>query len=180
MLALTRASDPAPNGMRPVRIFISSPGDVLDERERARLVVEELRRRHVGRLDLHAVAWEQRPPQASISFQQGIDLVLADLGIDVAVFSLWSRLGTPLGDALRKPDGTEYRSGTERAEAAEVYGSHTAWASFRGQWASAEESCTRACEATATAVKSGAARPADFERAQAALAGLRRQRSAPP
>ena len=26
-------------------------------------------------------------------------------GIDIAVFILWSRLGSPLGSAVRKPDG---------------------------------------------------------------------------
>jgi hypothetical protein len=32
---------------------------------------------------------------------------------DIAVFILWSRMGTPLPDSYRKPDGTGYRSGTE-------------------------------------------------------------------
>ncbi len=98
-----------------VRIFISSPGDVIEERERARQVVESLRRRYVGRLDLKAVLWEELPLQADMSFQQGIDLVLSEeCGIDIAVFVLWSRLGSPLGALIRKPDGTDYRSGTER------------------------------------------------------------------
>ncbi|MGB0600553.1 MAG: ATP-binding protein, partial [Rubripirellula sp.] len=34
--------------------------------------------------------------------------------IDIAVFILWSRLGSPLGAAVTKADGTPYRSGTER------------------------------------------------------------------
>ena len=50
-----------------------------------------------------------------MSFQQGIDLLLSkEHAIDIAVFILWSRLGSPLGPLIRKPDGSEYRSGTER------------------------------------------------------------------
>jgi tetratricopeptide (TPR) repeat protein len=101
--------------MKTVRIFISSPGDVAEERERARQVVEGLRRRYAGQFHLLPVLWEDLPLQADMSFQQGIDLVLSqEHGIDVAVLILWSRLGSPLGVSIRKQDGTEYRSGTER------------------------------------------------------------------
>ncbi len=101
--------------MQTLRIFISSPGDVAEERDRARQVVESLRRRYVGSFFLKPVIWEDLPLQADMSFQQGIDLVLSkEHGVDIAVFILWSRLGSPLGALIRKPDGTEYRSGTER------------------------------------------------------------------
>ncbi len=101
--------------MRTIRIFISSPGDVQEERDRARRVVEGFRRRYAGRITLQPVLWEDLPLAADTSFQQGIDLVLSDdRGIDIAVFILWSRLGSPIGPLVRKPDGTEYRSGTER------------------------------------------------------------------
>jgi tetratricopeptide (TPR) repeat protein len=50
-----------------------------------------------------------------MSFQEGIDRVLSeDAGVDIAVFILWSRLGTPIGPSLQRADGSEYRSGTER------------------------------------------------------------------
>lgn len=101
--------------VRTVRIFISSPGDVSEERERARQVIESLRRRYAGKLELKPVLWEDLPLQATASFQEGIDLILSnEQGIDIAVFILWSRLGSPLGVQIRKPDGDEYRSGTER------------------------------------------------------------------
>ncbi len=101
--------------MKTIRIFISSPGDVTEEREKARQVVRELQRRYLGRLELLPVLWEDLPLQADTSFQQGIELVLSqEHGIDIAVFILWSRLGSPLGKRVRKLDGTEYRSGTER------------------------------------------------------------------
>jgi len=41
--------------MKTIRIFISSPGDVAEERERAKRVVESLRKRYAGRLALETV-----------------------------------------------------------------------------------------------------------------------------
>ena len=101
--------------MKTIRIFISSPGDVADERDRARQVVEQLRRRYARHFDLKAVLWEELPLQADMSFQQGIDLILSrEQGVDIAILILWSRLGSPVGPFIRKPDGSSYRSGTER------------------------------------------------------------------
>lgn len=100
--------------MKSVRIFISSPGDVGDERELARQVVQSLQRRYAGRLLLKPLLWEDLPLQPDITFQQGIDLILSERGVDVAVFILWSRLGSPTGPMVTRPDGAPYRSGTER------------------------------------------------------------------
>ncbi|HMO15164.1 MAG TPA: PQQ-binding-like beta-propeller repeat protein [Pirellulaceae bacterium] len=100
--------------MKTIRIFISSPGDVQEERERARGVVHQLRRRYAGRLELQALLWEELPLQADMSFQQGIDMVLSEKGVDIAVFILWSRLGSPTGPLLTGEQGRIYRSGTER------------------------------------------------------------------
>jgi len=101
--------------MRTIRIFISSPSDVAEERLKAREVIFRLQGRYAGQAELLPVLWEELPLQADMSFQQGIDLVLGQgSGIDIAVFILWSRLGSPLGPLVRKDDGTAYRSGTER------------------------------------------------------------------
>ncbi len=100
--------------MQTIRIFISSPGDVAIERERAREVVESLRRRYVRAFHLKPVLWEDLPLQPDASFQQGIDVILSDKGADIAIFILWSRLGSPTGKRILKDDGGEYRSGTER------------------------------------------------------------------
>lgn len=100
---------------QPLRVFISSPGDVDDERERAREAVQALKRRYFDRAPIVLVMWEDLPLQANCSFQEGIDLILSnDVGIDVAIFILWSRLGTPLGQQILKEDGSGYLSGTER------------------------------------------------------------------
>jgi hypothetical protein len=66
-------------------------------------------------LELIPVLWEDLPLQADSAFQEGIDMMLSkEHGIDIAVFILWSRLGSPLGSAVRKPDGSPYLSGAER------------------------------------------------------------------
>lgn len=103
--------------VKTIRIFISSPGDVQEERERARQVIEGLRRRYAGVFHLKPVLWEELPLQPDMNFQQGIDAALLREGldiIDIAIFILWSRLGSPTGPLVVRKDGTPYRSGTER------------------------------------------------------------------
>lgn len=102
--------------MTQVRIFISSPGDVAEERNKAQQVVDQLQDWYgAEQVELKPLLWEDLPLQAVTSFQAGVDAVLSETsGVDIAVFILWSRLGTPLGPDIRKSDGTNYRSGTER------------------------------------------------------------------
>ena len=101
------------NTQRTVRIFISSPGDVADERENARRVIEGLQKRYPDAV-LQPVLWEDLALPLTASFQETIELILHKQPIDIAVFILWSRLGSPLTNRVVRPDGTEYRSGTER------------------------------------------------------------------
>ncbi len=101
--------------MKTIRIFLSSPGDVAAERTLARGVIADLQKRYTGSFLLQPVFWEDLPLGSDVSFQEGIDVVLsAGGGIDIAVFILWSRLGSPLGARIRKADGSDYLSGTER------------------------------------------------------------------
>ena len=101
--------------MKPLSNFISSPGDVAEERAKARQVIASLQLRYEQQVLLTPVLWEDLAIPATASFQEGIDLVLAERGrIDIAVFILWSRLGSSLGPAIKKPDGSSYLSGTER------------------------------------------------------------------
>jgi tetratricopeptide (TPR) repeat protein len=102
-----------PDSQQTVRIFISSPGDVAEERENARRVVEGLRRQYPG-AELQALLWEDLALPATASFQETIDILLDQEPVDIAVFILWSRLGSPLGVSITRADGTPYRSGTER------------------------------------------------------------------
>jgi hypothetical protein len=101
-----------------IRIFISSPGDVKAERQAARQVIEHLQRKYLGRLSLHSIFWEEMPIDVLDAFQVGIDKALVELekvgGIDIAIFILWSRLGSPTIE-LQTDDGPrEFPSGTVR------------------------------------------------------------------
>lgn len=89
-----------------IRIFISSPGDVRDERERLTKVFEELNTTVAAEkgLVLEAVRWETHAraeigdgPQAIINRQLGTDF-------DVFLGIMWQRFGTPTAEA---DSGTE-------------------------------------------------------------------------
>lgn len=101
--------------VKTIRIFISSPGDVTEERDKAEAVIRGLDRHYGGRVRLVVVRWENLGLGATASFQEGIVKVLKeDGGVDIGVFILWSRLGTPLGAWALRSDGRRYRSGTEQ------------------------------------------------------------------
>lgn len=96
--------------MQRLRIFISSPGDVLEERTIAQRVIERLQSEYVGRLVLEPVLWEHEPLVATGNFQEQI---IRPAETDVVVSILWSRLGTRLPRGFTRPDGSRYESGTE-------------------------------------------------------------------
>lgn len=54
------SATPAETGLRPFRVFISSPGDVDDERSLAHLVLNRLQNesRYRERIAFRAVAWD--------------------------------------------------------------------------------------------------------------------------
>ncbi|MCA3586200.1 MAG: ATP-binding protein [Methylocystis sp.] len=99
-----------PTDLPAYRIFIASPGDVLEERARALRVVERLRGEFADQLHLSAIAWERKTYSAHADFQAQIE---ATRDCHLVVGILWQRIGTPL-DALRYPreDGTPFESGT--------------------------------------------------------------------
>ena len=99
--------------MRKIRIFISSPGDVQQERNIARDVISDINKLYSRYANIQVLMWEDFPLTANSTFQEGINYFLENDVIDIAVFILWSRLGTPLCSKFRKPDGTPYQSGTE-------------------------------------------------------------------
>ena len=102
------------------RIFLASPGDVRDERELARAVIEQIRteRAFRGRVDLECIAWDQ--PGAEVAMEAGLtpqEAIKRGLPkpseCDLVIVILRSRMGTPLPAEYSKPDGTAYLSGTE-------------------------------------------------------------------
>ncbi len=103
-----------------LRVFLASPGDVEDERALALSVLEQLQYDPLlrGRITVETVAWDKPgagtpmlvtlTPQAAIT--QGLP---KPSECDIVIVVLWSRIGTPLPAAWKKPDGTPYLSGTE-------------------------------------------------------------------
>ena len=104
-----------------VRIFLSSPGDVAEERAFAReFIKNELPYRpgFLGQIAIELIAWDDpaaripmlatETPQASVNAARP-----RPADCDIVIVILWSRMGTPLPDTIRKPDGTRYLSGTE-------------------------------------------------------------------
>ncbi len=100
---------------KPLRIFISSPGDVSAERRRAALVVESLKKEFARFFDISAYLWEHEAMLATGHFQ---DVIAPPSQSDIVVLILWSRLGTPLpvtsgGREYRGIDGRAPVTGTE-------------------------------------------------------------------
>ena len=98
-----------------LRIFISSPGDVQEERLRAHLVVQKLARDYQRFFKIEPYLWEYEPMLASGHFQDAIEPPSQS---DIMVLVVYSRLGTPLPErtATREYRGLDGRApvtGTE-------------------------------------------------------------------
>ena len=76
-----------------LRLFVSSPGDVQDERRRVELVVERLNAEFEGRARIEPIRWEKSYYSAHDTFQRQIPEA-AECDLVIAVFR--ARLGTPL------------------------------------------------------------------------------------
>src|SRR5437588_786952 len=107
---------------RHIRVFISSPGDVPEERLIAAQVLDDLPRDPLlkGKITIEAVAWDQAgsaaPMLATMTPQEAINQGMplpADCYLVIVIF--WSRMGTPLPPEYTKPGpgGERYQSGTE-------------------------------------------------------------------
>ena len=105
------------------RIFISSPGDVGEERVIAGRVVDRLAGEFSRFFELEAILWEHEPLRATGHFQEQIT---RPSDADLVVCILWSRLGTRLPEQFRRKDGGRYASGTEWEfeDAAEAFREH--------------------------------------------------------
>lgn len=97
-------------GLKPIRIFISSPGDVAEERALTKHVIQRLQGEFSGLATLEPIYWEHEPLLATKSFQEQI---IRPSETDIVVTILWSRLGTRLPDKFTRSDGSRYSSGTE-------------------------------------------------------------------
>jgi hypothetical protein len=101
-----------------IRIFLSSPGDVVNERSIVLRYLDELRYDSFirKRAVIEAVAWDKGLPlAATLHPQEAINQGLARPSeCDIVFVLFWTRMGTPLPfPTYRKPDGSAYQSGTE-------------------------------------------------------------------
>ena len=97
----------------PIRVFVSSPGDVWPERAASLRAIELLNRRYAGLLKLEGVFWEEHFFPSTEDFQSWINHRIPPWDCALVVCILWSRIGSPLSDAWpRRGDGTAYESGT--------------------------------------------------------------------
>ena len=93
-----------------LRLFVSSPGDVSEERRRVDLVVARLNAEFEKRVTIRVIRWETEYYSAHESFQQQIPEA-AQCEVVVAIFR--ARLGTELPPNFpRLADGRPYPSGT--------------------------------------------------------------------
>jgi hypothetical protein len=58
--------------VKTLQIFISSPGDVFEERTLANRAIERLQSEYAGRIVLQPVLWEHEPLVATANFQEQI------------------------------------------------------------------------------------------------------------
>jgi formylglycine-generating enzyme required for sulfatase activity/energy-coupling factor transporter ATP-binding protein EcfA2 len=104
-----------------IRVFISSPGDVAEERAIALKVLDQMPYTPTlrGKITIEVVAWDKpggdSPMLATMTPQEAINRNLpTPSDCDIVVVMLWSRIGTPLAyPEYQKPDGERYLSGTE-------------------------------------------------------------------
>lgn len=96
--------------LKQIRVFISSPGDVMPEREIIERVVARLDGIWKSYVRLSALNWVREHYEAIRGFQELIGEMTA---FDIVLGVLWKRLGSPLRpDMFKRDDGTPYESGT--------------------------------------------------------------------
>ncbi len=93
-----------------IRIFVSSPGDVAQEREIAERVIHRLDSEFGETVKLTPFLWEYEPVRITEDYQAQIE---PPSTFDIVICILWSRLGSRLHSSYTLPDGRVADSGTE-------------------------------------------------------------------
>jgi hypothetical protein len=102
-----------------LRVFISSPGDVSEERAATQRVMKELEGSSLvrGKVHFDPIAWDDPnaagPMEAGATPQDSVNRYVGRPSeCDLTLVILWSRIGTRLPADIRRPDGSRYESGT--------------------------------------------------------------------
>ena len=103
-----------------MRVFLASPGDMAEERKLAQEVLDRFPDDSVFRdkITISTIAWDKpgagTPMLATMTPQEAIKRgLLTPAQCDIVIVIFWSRIGTPLPADWKKPDGSQYLSGTE-------------------------------------------------------------------
>lgn len=105
----------------PLRVFLASPEDVLEERELAFSILKQLPDHPLlqNKIKIEIAAWDKHgaesPMLANLAPQKSIEKSqLKPSQCDIVIVIFWSRVGTSLSIyEYVKPDGSPYLSGTE-------------------------------------------------------------------
>jgi len=103
------------------RVFLSSPGDVHEERKIVRDLIKEVLPYSPfirGRATFDVVSWDDPHAapglDAQLTPQEAINRKLPKPSeCDIVIVILWGRMGTPLPPEFKRGDGSTYQSGTE-------------------------------------------------------------------
>lgn len=115
----TKGVDFVESGLQPlgtlkkIEVFISSPGDVYEERQIVKQVIDRCNRVHsiAERYVLRLLAYEDRPPaEVGHRPQTIIDRDMKAGSSDLFICILWHRMGTPV---TLEETGERFQSGTE-------------------------------------------------------------------
>ncbi len=104
-------------GIQPLRVFLSSPGDLFPERDVIKKVIDELNRspHYQERFKIIAYAYEDRAPAAvGEGAQIAVDrYTIRPDAADIFVCMMWLRMGTETKSLINPDTGKPYQSGTE-------------------------------------------------------------------
>jgi hypothetical protein len=108
-----------PRRIREIQIFLSSPGDVAEQREIVTSLIERLSHDPLiaEHFRISVVAWDTAgssvPLSANQTPQASVNEYLAwPRDCDLTIVLLWGRIGTRLPKTMTRPDGSSFQSGT--------------------------------------------------------------------
>lgn len=104
----------------PIKLFLSSPGDVNEERKIVIQVCDQLRLDPLLNefVQLEVIAWDKPgmnvPMTANTTPQNDVNVTLPKPSeCEIVIVIFWARMGTPLPAEIVRADGSRYLSGTQ-------------------------------------------------------------------
>jgi eukaryotic-like serine/threonine-protein kinase len=97
--------------LRVIKLFVASPGDVMQERKRLDAIVARLNTAFKAAAQFDCFRWERSSYTANFNFQ---DQIIEPAKCDIVIVIFGNRLGSELPEDFtrRLPDNTAYPSGT--------------------------------------------------------------------